>query len=75
MNDSDTKPRCVVCGRPIGYNRLVVRIARGMHRNGEFEERKLFGLAHERCFATSVEAPDLVLEELRRESGTQGTPR
>jgi len=58
--------RCVVCGKVVTTK--AIRIAKGSIRGEEWRERSLFGVAHEACFASAVESPRMVVDELRKAS-------
>lgn len=58
--------RCVVCGKPIIAS--AVRISKGMYVCGQWREHTLWGMAHPKCFAMAVDAPDIVRAELQREA-------
>jgi hypothetical protein len=64
----------MVCGKRLKPKYRLVKITKGVYVNSKFEETSFFGLAHEKCFKSSVDCPEFVLEELKRESGSQGTP-
>jgi len=66
-----TKERCMVCGKPIEGK--AIRVMKGTLRKGVWRERSQFGVAHESCFASAVESPRLVLDELRRTAHEQGS--
>lgn len=73
MTRDDTKSRCVVCGKAISAKHKVVRISEGYLRSDSWEEESVFGNAHSRCFALSVESPNLILKELRRATDEPST--
>jgi hypothetical protein len=47
---------------------LAIRISRGTINGKAWKERSLFGHAHTKCFAASVESPRTVMDELRKAS-------
>ncbi len=58
----------MTCGKPVEKGKRAVRISNGTMRGKSWKEQSLFGVAHPRCFAASVDAPKTVLDELRREA-------
>lgn len=43
-----------------------MRLLRGSVHDGIWKQQCVLGIAHYACFATAVESPKLVLDELRR---------
>jgi hypothetical protein len=69
--------RCSGCGKPLEQgldgkpakpSDDYVRIAQGRVKNGRFSEGKPWGVLHGTCFNRSIDSPDAVLEEVRRQA-------
>lgn len=76
MSNSDNTPRCAGCGKTIEVGPdgkatdkgpKVARIAFGRYKE-DFVEQKEWGYLHETCFNRSVDSPDAVMEEVRRQA-------
>lgn len=71
MAANDTHPRCSGCGKPLDEGKTssrVMRIAQGKMKNGVYVEGKEWGVLHEACFHRSIDSPDAVLDEVRRQA-------
>lgn len=65
--------RCSGCGKPLDLTegktaQKVVRITNGKLKNGVYVEGKEWGVLHEACFNRSIDSPDAVLDEVRRQA-------
>jgi hypothetical protein len=64
--------RCSGCGKPLDLEgktaQKVVRIMNGKLKNGLYVEGKEWGVLHEACFNRSIDSPDAVLDEVRRQA-------
>lgn len=54
----------MVCGKYI--KNKAVRITNGAIKGDHWAEHAVVGMAHESCFASAVDSPDIVIDELRR---------
>jgi hypothetical protein len=66
MQESST--RCAGCGKPLADGEDAKRISDGKIREGEFEERKEWGVMHRSCHNRRADGPDATLDELRRQA-------
>jgi DNA-directed RNA polymerase subunit N (RpoN/RPB10) len=62
--------RCIGCGKVIADGEETVRIEIGTTTKGKFKPVKEWGLLHRSpCFNRSIDSPEAVLDEIRRQSG------
>ncbi len=76
MSQSDNPTRCAGCGKSIEVGPdgkvstngpKVMRIAVGRFKT-DFTEAKEWGYLHESCFNRSIDSPDAVMEEVRKQA-------
>lgn len=58
--------RCNGCGKELGVQDEVVRVAHGVLREDGFHEKKGWGIFHRSCFNRSLSSPKAAQDELAR---------
>lgn len=65
MSGKDTIERCVGCGKPLTRGQKIKIITDGVV---EMNGVQPFGKMHEACFTGSLDAPDAIMAQIRREA-------
>lgn len=66
---------CNGCGKAILDKEDGVRVAQGKVVDGDFEEKKEWGVMHRACFNKSIDHPDNVYAALKEEAKRQSRGR
>lgn len=65
QTDDTEEVRCAGCGKIVENGDDTTRISQGKMSQGEFREKKLWGVMHRFCFNRAIDSPEAVLEEIR----------
>ena len=65
---AEAEVRCVGCGKTIAEGEDTKRVSDGKIRQGEFLERKEWGVLHRSCYNRRADAPQATMDELRRQA-------